>query len=169
MASAKTTPSEQSPLVGGAGAEKGGTRASRDFVFTPDFVFTEVFGLFTIIAPALLGNMLEFYEFGIYVLVTPYMTAAFFSDYGDFGSTFGVWFGFSVSFVVRPFGGALFGYIGDRFGRRVSLIISVGGMIVCTAGIGLLPAHAHQCGRDLLVVIGNERHLVRLAAFYEPP
>ena len=151
MNAAETRPSEQSPLVGGAGAEKGGTRASRDFVFTPDFVFTEVFGLFTIIAPALLGNMLEFYEFGIYVLVTPYMTAAFFSDYGDFGSTFGVWFGFSVSFVVRPFGGALFGYIGDRFGRRVSLIISVGGMIVCTAGIGLLPAHA-LVGLVLLVV-----------------
>ena len=109
--SGKTTPSEQSPLVGGAVAEKGGTRASR------------VFGLFTIIAPALLGNMLEFYEFGIYVLVTPYMTAAFFSDYGNFGSTFGVWFGFSVSFVVRPFGGALFRYIGDRFGRKNVLVL----------------------------------------------
>ena len=87
----------------------------------------------------MLGNMLEFYEFGVYVEVTPQLTANFFDDYGDFGHSFGVWFGFAVSFVVRPFGGALFGFIADKFGRRISIILSVAGMLTCTAGIGLLP------------------------------
>ena len=118
-------PTESSPLVGSGSGSR-----------PPLRVIASLLGL---VAPAMLGNMLEFYEFGVYVEVTPQLTANFFDNYGDFGRSFGVWFGFSVSFVVRPFGGALFGFIADKFGRRVSIIISVAGMLTCTAGIGLLP------------------------------
>ena len=117
-------PTESSPLVGSASSRP------------PLRVIASLLGL---VAPAMLGNMLEFYEFGVYVEVTPQLTANFFDDYGDFGHSFGVWFGFAVSFIVRPFGGALFGFIADKFGRRISIILSVAGMLTCTAGIGLLP------------------------------
>ena len=125
-------PTEQSPLVG-----KGGPGLAR-----------QTWALMGVIAPALLGNMLEFYEFAAYLFVTPYITANFFASRGDFWLSFGVWFGFAISFAVRPFGGVLFGYIGDRYGRRLSLMLSVAGMIVCTAGIGFLPNTA-CCGNAL--------------------
>ena len=129
-------PTEQSPLVG-----NGGTGLAR-----------QTWALLGIIAPALLGNILEFYEFASYLFVTPYITANFFASRGDFWLSFGVWFGFAISFAVRPFGGVLFGYIGDRYGRRLSLMLSVAGMIVCTAGIGFLPTTA--CCGEVLGMLG---------------
>ncbi|CAE8610339.1 unnamed protein product [Polarella glacialis] len=84
--------------------------------------------------PLLLGNMLEWYEFGVYAYVVPEMQANFFS-----GSAIETWVGFAVTFVARPFGGFVLGWIADRFGRKISVQLSLGGMIVATVGQGLLP------------------------------
>jgi MHS family proline/betaine transporter-like MFS transporter len=54
-------------------------------------------------------------------------------------ATFGV---FAVGFVFRPVGAILFGYIGDRYGRRVSLVIAILMMAIPTGCIGLLPTYA---------------------------
>jgi len=53
-------------------------------------------------------------------------------------STFGI---FAIGFVVRPIGGALMGHIGDRFGRRAALTVSVAAMAVPTCLIGILPGY----------------------------
>jgi MHS family proline/betaine transporter-like MFS transporter len=54
-------------------------------------------------------------------------------------SAFGV---FAAAFLMRPIGGALFGHIGDRFGRKRALLLSAGLMTVATFAIGLLPTYA---------------------------
>ena len=77
------------------------------------------------VAPALLGYMIEFYEFGVYALVTEAITENFFEE----GNKIGVWFGFAISFVARPFGGFIFGWIADTISRRTSLLMSVFGML----------------------------------------
>ncbi len=48
---------------------------------------------------------------------------------------------FAAGFIVRPIGGIIFGNIGDRFGRRISLAIGILTMVVPTTVIGLLPSY----------------------------
>ena len=52
------------------------------------------------VGPALLGNMLEFYEFGIYALVSEAISDNFFATSAE--HEYGVWFGFAISFIARP-------------------------------------------------------------------
>lgn len=94
------------------------------------------------VGPALLGNMIEFYEFGVYALVTEEITSNFF----DAADTSSVWLGFAISFVARPFGGVFFGWMADAISRRAALLVSVFGMIVGTVGIGFLPSQ-RCCGQ----------------------
>lgn len=54
-------------------------------------------------------------------------------------STFAV---FAVSFIVRPFGGIVWGYYGDRLGRKRILVITVAIMTFATFSIGLIPSYA---------------------------
>ncbi|CAE7270377.1 proP, partial [Symbiodinium pilosum] len=84
--------------------------------------------------PLLLGNMLEWYEFGIYGYVEKEIAENFFD-----GSSEDAWLGFAITFVARPMGGFLLGYIADNCGRKLSVLISLGGMILATVGQGLLP------------------------------
>ena len=94
------------------------------------------------VGPALLGNMIEFYEFGVYALVTEALHENFFGE----DDQYGVWIGFGISFVARPFGGFFFGYLADRISRRFALVVSIGGMILSTGCIGLLPTQV-CCGK----------------------
>ena len=98
-------------------------------------------GLVRKVGPALLGNMIEFYEFGVYALVTEALHENFFGE----DDQYGVWIGFGISFVARPFGGFFFGYLADRISRRFALVVSIGGMILSTGAIGLLPTQV-CCG-----------------------
>src|SRR5690606_29818850 len=54
-------------------------------------------------------------------------------------STFGV---FALAFFVRPLGGLVFGWLGDRLGRRIALALDIALMTVGTIVIGLLPTYA---------------------------
>ena len=103
--------------------------------------------LVSIIMPALLGNTLEFYELGVYAVLAPLITDNFFEEDDKHGQAFGVWYGFAASFIVRPLGGYILGTVADRHGRRASLLMSLGGMVVCTTCIGLLPTRL-CCGES---------------------
>jgi len=50
--------------------------------------------------------------------------------------------GFAVNYLARPIGAFFFGYIGDKFGRRLSLYISITMMLLATGFIGVLPVYA---------------------------
>jgi len=90
--------------------------------------------------PLLLGNVLEWYEFGVYGFLSPEMSNNFFD-----GSSVATWLGFSVTFLMRPVGGFVFGWFADRFGRRVACLVTMFGMLVATVGQGLVPT-ASCCG-----------------------
>src|SRR5699024_12778324 len=57
-------------------------------------------------------------------------------------STILAYFGLALSFFIRPLGGVIFAHIGDRVGRKKTLIITLSMMGLATAGIGLLPTYA---------------------------
>lgn len=88
------------------------------------------------------GNALEWYDFTSYAFFAPILASLFFPSKNQYVSllmAFGV---FALSFLVRPIGALIFGYIGDHFGRKNALIISIIVMTVPTLILGLLPSYA---------------------------
>ena len=88
----------------------------------------------------LYGNALEWYDFLLYASFAPLFSKLFFDSTNSFVSliaTFGV---FAIGFLMRPLGGAVLGYIADKNGRRVALIISVTLMTSSTFLIAFIPS-----------------------------
>lgn len=86
-----------------------------------------------------IGNIMEWYDFALYGFFAPVFSGLFFPSSSHLGSliaTFGV---FAVGFFMRPLGGIVFGYIGDRHGRETVLRISIVMMGSATFLLGLLP------------------------------
>jgi MHS family proline/betaine transporter-like MFS transporter len=95
-----------------------------------------------VIAAGMIGNVLEWYDFAIYGYFAAAIGRHFFPHedaVAQLLSAFGV---FAIGYLMRPVGGALIGHIGDRFGRRTALTVSVVAMAVPTFLIGLLPGYA---------------------------
>src|SRR5262245_37646607 len=94
-----------------------------------------------IVIAGVVGNVLEWYDFGLFAYFTPTIAALFFPKGHppvQLLEAFGV---FAIAFLMRPIGGALFGYLGDRLGRKPALELSVLLMAVPTTLMGLLPTY----------------------------
>jgi metabolite-proton symporter len=93
------------------------------------------------------GTTIEWYDFFLYgtaaALVFPRL---FFPEQGQFLGQVLSFLTFTAGFVARPLGGVIFGHLGDRFGRKATLVLSLLLMGVSTVFIGLLPTHA-EIGR----------------------
>jgi MFS transporter, MHS family, proline/betaine transporter len=90
------------------------------------------------ISASAIGNMTEWFDYGVYAYATTYITAQFFPEAGT-AATLLV---FAVSFVFRPLGGLVLGPLGDRLGRKAVLATTIMLMAGATFAIGLLPGHA---------------------------
>ncbi|WP_245570358.1 MFS transporter [Microbacterium luticocti] len=105
---------------------------------------------------SMVGTSLESFDFYVFAYFSAYFIGPlFFDPLGPFGATLASFSTIAVAFVVRPLGAALFGHMGDRLGRRATLLWTVGIMGVATGLIGLLPTY-HQTGwlgAVLLVVL----------------
>ncbi|MCR2765010.1 MFS transporter [Microbacterium sp. zg.B48] len=88
-----------------------------------------------------IGNALEFFDFTMYGFFAVIIGQVFFASDSPVVGTLSALAVFGVSFFARPLGGFIFGPIGDRYGRKVSLIASVLLMGFSTAFIGLLPTY----------------------------
>lgn len=87
----------------------------------------------------LIGNVLEWYDFGLYGYLAPLIAARFFPAHNVILSLIAAYAGFAIGFAMRPIGALVFGHIGDRLGRRTVLVMSVTLMGLATTAIGLLP------------------------------
>lgn len=95
-----------------------------------------------VIAAGMVGNALEFYDFTLYGFFAPIIAAHFFPA-GDPSVALIYSLGiFAFGFLMRPLGAAVFGHLGDRYGRKRALSLSVILMALPTALIGALPDHA---------------------------
>ena len=88
-----------------------------------------------------LGNVIEFYDFTLFGFFAPLIARLFFPSFDPRTALLLTLAIFSVSFLMRPIGGILFGHIGDRYGRKFALSLSILLMAIPTAAIGLLPAY----------------------------
>lgn len=94
------------------------------------------------VAAAAIGNVTEWYDFGVYAYLVPTITTVFFSNLPKPVATIYTFGLFAVSFLVRPLGGFIFGPLGDRIGRTKVLAITVIMMASGTTVLGLLPTYA---------------------------
>jgi MHS family proline/betaine transporter-like MFS transporter len=92
-----------------------------------------------IVISGMIGNALEWYDYALYAQFAHIIGLKFFpaSEIIDI-LTFAV---FAAGFIIRPVGGIIFGHIGDKFGRRIALVIGIMMMAIPTAGIGFLPSY----------------------------
>ncbi|ALU88093.1 MFS transporter [Herbaspirillum rubrisubalbicans] len=92
---------------------------------------------------AFVGTMIEWYDFYIYATASALVFGKlFFPTTNGFYGTLASFGTFAVGFLARPLGGAVFGTIGDRLGRKKSLVITLLMMGSVTVVIGLLPTYA---------------------------
>ncbi|WP_375616571.1 MULTISPECIES: MFS family transporter [unclassified Bartonella] len=88
------------------------------------------------------GNLVEWYDFYVYSFTSIYFASQFFPSDGDVVAQLlkaaGV---FAIGFLMRPIGGWLFGFIADRYGRKRSMLISVGMMCGGSFLIAILPTY----------------------------
>jgi MFS transporter, MHS family, proline/betaine transporter len=94
------------------------------------------------IGAAAIGNITEWYDFGVYAYFEPTIREVFFSDLGDTAGTVATFGLFAVAFLVRPFGGMFFGPLADRIGRNKVLAITMIMMALGTFAIGCIPSHS---------------------------
>ena len=104
---------------------------------------------------ASLGAGLEYYDFIVYGMMVVYLNTLFFSSselWINQMKAFGV---FAVGYIARPFGGILFGMIGETFGRKSTFLAVMMLMASATFAIGLLPTREHigETAAVLLVVL----------------
>lgn len=98
--------------------------------------------LWKIIIGGTIGNLTEWYNFLLYGYLATVLSQVFFPLKNTLTSLTLTFTLFAISFLVRPIGGILFGWIGDRFGRKRALLSSLILMGVPTLIIGCLPGYA---------------------------
>lgn len=95
-----------------------------------------------VILASLVGNVMEWYDFAIYGYFAVTIGNSFFPSGDAVASTLAAFGVFAAGFLARPLGGVLFGYVGDRLGRKRALTLSVLLMALTTLLMGVLPTHA---------------------------
>lgn len=96
-----------------------------------------------VIIAASIGSALEWYDFFIYGTAAALVFGELFFPKSDpLVGTLLSFLTFGVGFVVRPLGGIIFGIMGDRYGRKPVLVITLLMIGVGTTAIGLLPTYA---------------------------
>lgn len=90
------------------------------------------------------GNLVEWFDFYAYAFTALYFSSAFFGFVAKSDQTTQLLYSaavFAIGFLMRPVGGWLFGWIGDRYGRKTSMMISVLMMCAGSLAIGCLPTY----------------------------
>lgn len=93
----------------------------------------------TAIGGTVVGNFMEWFDFGIYGYLAVTLAVVFTSDLPEPWGLLVTLLGFAISFLVRPFGGFVLGPLGDRIGRQKVLFLTMAMMATATALIGILP------------------------------
>ena len=95
-----------------------------------------------VITASALGTVFEWYDFYIYGVLAPIIGRTFFPTDNPTVELLYTLAGFAIGFAFRPIGAALFGYLGDRLGRKYTFLATIVLMGVATAGVGLTPSAA---------------------------
>lgn len=94
-----------------------------------------------VVRAAVVGTVVEYYDFGIYGYMATVIASLFFVSENDTAALLGTFAAFAVAFFLRIPGGIFFGHIGDRYGRKSALSWTILLMVIATVVMGLLPTY----------------------------
>ncbi|MGC4379041.1 MFS transporter [Fictibacillus sp. Mic-4] len=89
-----------------------------------------------------LGNAMEWFDFGLYSYLAVTIGKVFFPEIDPSDQLIYALATFAIAFISRPIGGLVFGMLGDRFGRKKVLSLTLIMMALATLSIGLIPSYA---------------------------
>src|SRR5467141_4435925 len=95
-----------------------------------------------VIIAAAVGNVIEWYDFYIFGSLAAILAVKFFDKTHPVAALLSTIALFTAGFLIRPLGAFLFGWLGDRVGRKYTFIVTLTGMGLATAAIGLIPTFA---------------------------
>ena len=98
------------------------------------------------------GACLEWYEFSIFMYVTPMISRAFFPEQNHVVALLASFGLLAAGYFMRPIGGIVFGNLGDKWGRKIILTITTGLMSIPMLGTALLPTY-HQWGITAVILL----------------
>ncbi|MDI1296939.1 MAG: MFS transporter [bacterium] len=91
-------------------------------------------------AVAAFSTIVEWYDFTLYLYLVTVLSRVFFG--GGAGALVDTLAGFAIAYLMRPLGAVVFGHIGDRYGRRRTMLLSMAMMTLAMLATALLPTHA---------------------------
>lgn len=94
-----------------------------------------------VIVASMMGNTLEYYDFTLFVFLSPMLSPLFFPANDPVVSVIAGLGTYALGYFMRPLGAIIFGYIGDTYGRKRALTTAIMMMALPTCIIGLLPAY----------------------------
>jgi MFS family permease len=93
----------------------------------------------TVITAASAGNIIEWYDFYIFGSLATILSVKFFEKSHPIAALLSTIALFTAGFLVRPLGAFVFGWMGDRVGRKYTFLLTLVGMALGTGAIGLIP------------------------------
>jgi MFS family permease len=94
-----------------------------------------------VIIAAAVGNVIEWYDFYIFGSLAAVLSVKFFEKSHPVAALLSTIALFTAGFLIRPFGAFIFGWMGDRTGRKYTFLVTLSGMGLGTGCIGLLPTY----------------------------
>ena len=94
-----------------------------------------------VIVAASAGNVIEWYDFYIFGSLAAVLSVKFFEKSHPVAALLSTIALFTAGFLIRPLGAFLFGWLGDRVGRKYTFLITLSGMGLGTGVIGLIPTY----------------------------
>jgi MFS family permease len=92
-----------------------------------------------VITAAAGGNVIEWYDFYIFGSLATILSVKFFEKSHPVAALLSTIALFTAGFLVRPLGAFLFGWLGDRVGRKYTFLMTLTGMALGTGAIGMIP------------------------------
>ncbi len=93
----------------------------------------------TVVTASAAGTAFEWYDFFVFGSLATVIARHFFADAGETVAYILALLTFGLGFIVRPLGALVFGWFGDRTGRKTTFLVTITLMGVATVAIGLLP------------------------------
>jgi MFS family permease len=94
-----------------------------------------------VIVAASVGNVIEWYDFYIFGSLAAILSVKFFEQSHPVAALLSTIALFTAGFLIRPLGAFLFGWMGDRVGRKYTFLVTLSGMGLGTGAIGLIPTY----------------------------
>jgi MFS family permease len=94
-----------------------------------------------VIVAASVGNVIEWYDFYIFGSLAAVLSVKFFEQSHPVAALLSTIALFTAGFLIRPLGAFLFGWMGDRIGRKYTFLVTLSGMGIGTGCIGLIPTY----------------------------